>query len=219
MPIFGDPQSFLKQASSRNNDMSALTNDNQQTSMNSSATSQAQTNLGDGLGDQTSDNKQLTDGMNKDMSTGPGTMQDKSGIQNSSKLDVDGTQKYQELGADGETITTTSFEREEQSGMADWIKKKVMGGTEQEAPTKEAGTIETGKNPTTDIPEGTNADLQYIEPNNPKMPKAPEPPPHRSNVPKGADIKNLPKSNMPKVGRAPKASLPNFKMPKMPRLR
>ncbi len=217
MPIFGDPQSFLKQASSKNNDMSALTNDNQQTQMNSSTTSETQTGLGDGLGDQSSDNQQLTDGMNKDMATGPGTMQDKQGIKNSSNIGVDGTQTYQELQGE-DTITTKSVESKDQSGMKDWMMKKLTGGTEQEPVSKESGTIETQTNPTTDIPEGTNADLAYNEPGNPKMPKAPEPPPHKSNIPKGADIKNLPKSNMPKVGTPPKApTLPNFKMPRLPR--
>ena len=218
MPIFGDPQSFLKQASSKNNDMSALTNDNQQTQMNSSTTTETQTNLGDGLGDQSSDNQQLTDGMNKDMSTGPGTMQDKAGIKNSSDMKVDGKQTTATYGSeDMDSVGRDTYEKKEQSGMAEWIKKKVMGGTEQEPATKESGTIETQSNPTTDIPEGANADLAYNTPGSPKMPKAPEPPPHKSNIPKGANTNNLPKSNMPKVGTPPRASLPNFKMPKLPR--
>ena len=218
MPIFGDPQNFLKQASSNNNQMSSLTNDNQQTSMNSSTTQQASNqNSQNQIPDMSGDNSQLQDGMNKDMQTGPGTMQDKAGVNNATSFDASGQQQFVHAGdEDMETTTTETVEVKEQSGMAKWIKKKVMGGTEQDPVEQEQGEYASAdSNPSTTIPEGTDTDLKFIEGDKSKMPKAPEPPPHKSNIPKGADINNIPKSNLPKVGRMPAAKLPKMSMPKI----
>ena len=216
MPIFGDPQNFLKQASSNNNQMSSLTNDNQQTSMNSSTTQEASNqNSQNQIPDMSGDNSQLQDGMNQDMQTGPGTMQDKTGVNNATSFDASGQQQFVHAGdEDMETTTTETVEVKEQSGMAKWIKKKVMGGTEQDTVEQEQGEYSTETGPTASIPEGTDADLKYIEGDKSKMPKAPEPPPHRSNIPKGASINNIPKASMPKAGKMPNARLPKMSMPK-----
>ena len=217
MPIFGDPQQFLKQASSKNNDLSSLTNENQQTSSNSSATQAASSQQTD-LGDQSGDNAQLNDAMNKDMQTGPGTMQDKDGIKNSSKMDVDGTQTTATYGNEAmDTSGTETYQSEEQSGMAKWIQKKVMGGTEQDPVEQETGEYAAEPNPTTTLPEGTDGTLKTIENDKSNMPKAPEPPPHKSNVPKGANLDIIPKSNLPKVPKMKNPSMPKMSMPRISR--
>ena len=127
MPIFGDPQNFLKQASSNNNQMSSLTNDNQQTSMNSSTTQQASNqNSQNQIPDMSGDNSQLQDGMNQDMQTGPGTMQDKTGVNQSTNFETSGKQVFTHAGNEDMTTTTKeTVEVEEQSRMGKWIKKKV----------------------------------------------------------------------------------------------
>ena len=219
MPIFGDPQNFLKQASSKNNDMSSLTNDNQQTSMNSSST-QAVSSQQTTPDDQTSNNAELQGALNKDMQTGEGTMQDKSGIANSSNIKASSKQEFVHAGNEDMTSTSSeTVEVEEQGMMAKWIKKKVMGGTEQDTQQKEQGQYTTEANPETSLPEGTNADLAYNQPGSPKMPKAPEPPPHSSNIPKGAKIGNIPTTKLPPAPKMPRSSMPKMSMPKMPRPR
>ena len=222
MPIFGDPQNFLKQASGRNNQMSSMTNDNQQTSMNSSTTSEiSNTEKANQIGDQSGNNSEITGAMNKDMQTGEGSIQDKSQANAATSFDTSGNQEFVHAG--NEDMTTTSSETvqvEEQSGMAKWIQKKVMGGMEQEPQAQEQGDYSTETAPVNNLPEGTNADLQFIEKDQANMPKAPEPPPHRSNVPKGANMKSIPKASMPKAAKTPSTPrMPKMSMPKISRPR
>ena len=218
MSIFGDPQAFLKQASSKNNTLGRDMSNNSTYDLSSATPTDKQTSLGD----QSADNAKLSDGMNKDMANGPNTMNDKAGIKSSSKFDANGDQRIVQAGSkDMKQTKTTTHQSEEQSGMADWIKKKVMGGTDN-APTgtkSESGTVETQSNPNSPLPLTTEPDAQTPPSDVSKMPKPPEPPPHQSNIPKGGRkiVNNLPKNNIPKVPKQGK--MPNLSIPKLPSFR
>ena len=219
MSIFGDPQSFLKQASNKNNTLGRDMSNNSTHDL-SSATPSA-----DKINAQPSDtqNSKISDGMNKDMSTGPNTIKDKVGVNSASKTpDVSSKQTFQQLNKKGDKVSTydVDVKNPDQGGMSGWIKKKVMGGTDENpTPSKEPGAMDKPGNPNSPMPFAREPDAQTPPSDKSRMPKPPEPPPHQSNIPKSGRqmVNKLPQNNVPKVPK--QAKMPNLSIPKLPSFR
>lgn len=219
MSIFGDPQSFLKQASTKNNTLGRDMSNNSTHDLSSATPSTTQTNSQP----KASETGQIQDGMNKDMANGPNTLKDKGGVKQASNTPkVSSKQTFQELNKNGDGVSTVEVDvpNPDQGGMAAWIGKKVGGGTDNApAPAKEQGAIDNPGSPNKEMPFAREPDAQTPPADIANMPKPPSPPPHKSNVPTaGRDmINNLPKNNVPKV--PPQKKMPSLKVPKLPSFR
>jgi hypothetical protein len=189
-----DPQQFLKNASS------AQKNANNQEKLPSTEggkPNKAQSKHPDTKKENT---KLTSEGLNKNTSSGPGTMSDRS-LDSKASVKSDGTQKQLELNqgtSDGtktakSTTSTKSFKEERQAKMGKHMNSKKKGAASNApAPQRESGNIE-----------------------DPGSPQRPNP-----NVPKHESIKaplppntSIPSTNIP-ISKTPKLSIPNIKLPR-----